>query len=598
MSLDNCRIHLVETTDDAFELMRWLSGHELIALDTETSGLSPENDHVRLVQLSDAEDAWVVPFKRWGGIVEDVVRQYEGWYVCHNAVYDVAMLRTAGIELPHLRVHDTRLMAHVLESTGSTALKNLAKRFIDPHAGIGQSELDAALSNRGGWTWATVPIDYQPYWAYAGLDAILTYRLYEQLYPRVLAEAPASYDLELAVSWVCERMERHGVLVDRDYTKTFVDNLDDYIKKLEKWCYDVYGISPGSSSAVERILTQDGILLTKRTANRSLSLDKEVLSDIDHPLAQAVLGRRQAQKISSTYLHQYLTLAEHNARIHPSINSIGGMAKNPYEPGGSKGVRTGRMSMNNPNLQNVPVRTREGNGIRNCFIVSEGHSWVKCDFSQIEMRILTHLCQDSALALAFQSGGDFFTNVAKQLFSEPNFSANDSRRSLTKNAMYALTYGAGNSKFAGTAGVSEEQASAFMANFHRSYPAVKRFTRKLEGDGLTRLNTEGEAYVRSPLTNRKHSTDPKRLYTLTNYLIQGMAGEILKMKIVEADQAGLGEFMILPVHDEIDLEIPNDVVKDVVHTLRSVMNDQEMLSVTVSSSIEIGPRWGTLSHVP
>jgi DNA polymerase-1 len=482
-------------------------------------------------------------------------------------------------------------MSHVLESTGSTALKTLTRRLVDRRAGNFQHQLDDAMK-AGGWNWATVPIDLEAYWMYGGLDTILTMQLKDELYPRVMAEAPKSYELELAVSWVARRMENKGVVVDREYTQKLMDELSVYVDQAEKWCHDVHGISPGANAKVIEKLQSFGVEFTKMTDGGAYSLDKEVLESIDHPLAATVLGRRRAQKMVSTYLANYLKMSEWDGKIHPSINTVGGTDKNPFEPGGGSGVRTGRMSMSDPNLQNVPVRTKFGKKIRNCFIASIDHRWAKADFGQIEMRVMAHMSQDPGMIEAFMTPGDFFVNMGTRLFHEPDFAKADPRRQLLKNGGYAKIYGAGIPKFAKTAGVPEDEAGQFMRDFDKTYERVPTWIKEVEAEGRANLNLTGEAYVRSPLTGRKFTVDAGKLYALVNYKIQGTAGEILKMKIVEADAAGLGPYMTIPVHDEIDLDIPNDVFDDVMVTLHDVMNDDKLLSVPITSSIDVGQRWG------
>lgn len=593
MSLDDVtNVTLVNSVDDAYALMRWLSTKDRIALDIEGSGLRKYTDKVRLVQFGDQREAWCVPFERWGGVVEDVVRRFDGTYVTHNGPnYDIPMLRNAGVNVPQHKVHDTRLKAHVVDSTGSIALKNLCKRLIDPRAATMQQQLDDAMK-KAGWGWDTVPVDFEPYWVYGGVDTILTLQLDDLLDPIVQREAPDAYQLELAVVWVTERMERKGILVDREHTQRFQDELTEYMTAVEAWCESQYNVYPGSNAKIIAQLQADGVEFTQLTKGGNISLDKDVLGSIDHPLAQAVLGRRRAQKVASTYLGTYLDLTRDDPRIHPSINTVGGSGKSPFEPGGNSGVRTGRMSSNDPNMQNVPTRGPFKKKIRNCFVAAEDHTWIKADFSQIEMRGMTHMSQDPAMMAAFRSDEDFFVALAKQLFNEPNFTKSDPRRQMVKNGGYAKIYGAGIDKFSATAGIHPDEGRAFMQQFDATFNGVVRWTRELESLARRRLESEGEAYVRSPLTNRKLIAESGKLYTLVNYAIQGMAAEILKMKIVEADAAGLGDYMILPVHDEIDFEVPDHLRNEVTPIIKSVMNDDTLLSVPIESSLDFGKRWG------
>lgn len=600
MSLADVKVHLVDSVDTASEMFRWLSNKRIIGFDTETTGLNKRKDKVRLIQVGDQQTGWSIPWERWGGVFEELVRRYQGHYVAHNLTYDHRMLSNEGIHIPKERCHDTRPMMHVLTSTGSLALKQFAKKNIDPMAAALQDQLDEAIQ-RGGWTWASVPINFAPYWQYGGLDPVLTMRAFDMLYPQVQAEAPLSYQLELAVAWSCDKMEARGTRVDRPYIQAMIDELSAYMANVDQWCYHNYRLeNPGSDLQVIDVLQRENVNLVKRTdTGARYSVDKEVLGSLTHPLAGAVLGRRQAGKVISTYLDTYLELTtDAYPFIHASINTVGGTDKNPFEPGGGgRGVRTGRMSMSGPNLQNVPTRTKMGKRIRNAFVPRPDHLWVKDDADQIEMRILTHLSQDPGLIAAFKSDKDFFVNLGVQLFHEPDFQKSDSRRQLIKNGGYAKIYGAGNEKFAKTAGTSEADAAEFMSNFDAGYPGIATFVRSVERVAKQRLHEEGEAYVRSPMTGRKHVADVRKEYALVNYLIQGMAGEVLKMKIVEADAAGLDEFMIFPVHDEVDLDVPEDQVPQVLETLDDVMNDSSMLSVPITWTPAVGERWGEAKDI-
>jgi DNA polymerase-1 len=602
--LERARAHLVRTTDDAAELLRWLSTKTVIAIDTETTGLDHDTDHARLVQVGDAMDGWSIPFEWFWGLVRDIVDRFRGTYVMHNATYDHTMLSNGGIVIPTHKIDDTRLQAHVLSSTGSLALKNIAQRLVDPRAAAAQQELSDSLGRNGGWTWETIPVDFGPYWQYAALDTILTKRVWDIQTPLVNADAPLSYQLEMAVSWVCEKMARKGAKLDREYTALFAEELTGYIVQVEEWCKTNYNLSPGSTVPVVAALERDGVQFNKRTATGKISIDAEVLSGINHPLASAVLGRRQAQKIVSTNLRAYLELSERDGRVHPSINTVGGNRKNPFESGGGRGVRTGRMSMDSPNLQNVPKHTKEGDRIRNCFVADEGNQWVKFDFGQIEMRLFAHLSKDPELIKLFHTDVDPFLGATRQIFRDETISKEDIRRQRMKNAFYAKLFGAGTDQFARTAGIRTQsgeldlsEASAFLIRLDQMYPGIRAFQREVEAIANLRKMQEGEAYIRSPLTNRKHVADDGRVYSLVDYIMQGTAGEILKMKMLEADQAGLGEFMILSVHDEIDLDVPEDQVDDAVETLQMIMNDDKLLSVPLTAVGSVGQRWGDLKDL-
>lgn len=289
-------------TEDAWDLIRWLSerGRDEIGFDTETTGLDKRHDRVRLVQIADEMTGWAIPFERWSGLVEDIVDRFQGYYDMHNAVFDQPMLAKEGIKISTSKIHDTKIMAHVLSSTSSLGLKPLGQRYVDPGAAMAQQVLNEGIGRHGGWTFETVPVSFEPYWVYGALDAVLTRRLKNELLPRVTAEAVNSYHLEMQVMWICEQMEQKGAPVDHDYTADLLQKYTAYVSEVEQWCDHHYGVPPGSDLKLVQYFQDLGFRWDKRTKGGRPSLDKEVLAEIDHPLAEAVLGRRQALKLVST----------------------------------------------------------------------------------------------------------------------------------------------------------------------------------------------------------------------------------------------------------------------------------------------------------
>jgi DNA polymerase-1 len=579
VGLENVKLHLVDDFDTAWECMNWLEGMDEIAVDTETTGLVIGKDTVRLVQVGGIDDGWAIPWHRWSGLFEDIIKKFDGRLTMQNAKFDAGMLEHMGVHIPRERIDDVRPMSHILEPNYSTALKPQAARHIDPQAASAQKELDDAIKR---WGWDGVPVDFGPYWQYGALDPVLTARLKAHHYPLVMADAPKAYDLENSVTWVTEKMERHGARIDVPYAQLHYDKFMRYCEDAEAWVKKEYGVSPGSNQAIVRILENAGYRFTKATAAGAVSLDKEVLSGVDHPLAEVVLKRRQLQKLASTYLTHFLGERDSDDFIHPSINTLG--------------ARTSRMSMERPNLQNLPRKSEKNKAaevIRNCVIPSDGNILLMCDFDQIEMRLLAHLSQDPGLIAAFGLAEDFFVTLAREVFLDPTITKEDPRRSRVKNVGYAEIYGAGIAKMAQTAGVPEDQIRVVKNRWDASYPGVKRFKQAIENQAWGTQRTEGVPYARSIVTNRKHVADVNKIYALVNYLIQGTAAEVFKLALLKLDAAGLGKFMVVPVHDEIILDVPLNEVDDVVDALRDNMNDNSSFLVPISASVSSGERWGT-----
>jgi DNA polymerase I len=593
VSLDDVTLHLVDSIDEAFAFKRWVGERRptvgdmsVIGVDTETTGLSQLNDQLRLVQVGDGQTGWAIPWAEWGGVAREILTQWEGHFVFHNAPFDRAFLERLNVKIPTGRVLDTRPMFHVLEPTYSTALKNLASRYVDPRAKAMQDDLDDAIGKKGGWTWGTVPIRFAKYWQYGALDPVLTYRLLEEAWPRLHADGSMpAYELESSVQWVIQRMSHRGAHVDRRFAHIKHGEFVDYCAQVQEWCLHTYGISAGSDIALIEVLQREGVEFTKYTKSGTrLSLDAEVLESIDHPLAQAVLQRRRLQKIASTYLAHIVNEADADDLMHPDINPLG--------------ARTSRMSMANPNLQNLP-RASETNTaaktVRDCYTTryDDNGTMVFCDFDQIEMRGLAHMSGDQGLRDAFLSPGDFFVNLARRVYRDDTIEKKHPLRQRVKNVGYAKIYGAGTRKMAITAGIPEEEMAISVHAFDAEFPGVRLFQNRVQRVALERKAAEGMGYVRSPLTQRRHPSDSGKEYALVNYLVQGLAAEMFKMKILELDAAGLGEFMVLPVHDEIILDVRNESLPEVIDTLQKVMNDDKLLSVPITAGIATGARWGS-----
>lgn len=604
MALGNVQLHLVETLDDVHKCMEWLEGltSERIGFDTETTGLSPELDSVRLVQFGDAFTGWAIEIERWYGLIEAIVHRWQrrGRFVAHNARYDVAMLRKHGIHVPIHLVDDTMMLAHIVNPTISVGLKQQAAKHIDYMAAAMQQQLDEVMRS-GGYTWATIPVaptgPCKVYWLYAALDPVLTVRLWEHHWPEVERTAPRAYDIELAVGWIADRMERRGVLIDREYTAEKRGEFAELYADLAKRGLDEFGVSLGSAEQITSVLVRDKVNLWKRTDGGSWSLDKFALEGIRHPLVQLLQQYKRVEKLDSTYLRRFLEYSEHDGRLHPSINTLGFKEQDT----GAFGVVTGRMSMSKPNLQQLP-RVDEDDPlsvvVRNCVVSSPETTFVMFDFDQVELRIMAHLTQDPGLFEAFAQPGDFFTYMTRKVYSDDSIVKKDPRRSNVKSYVYASNYGSGNDRLARTTHQPLAVIEKLAADYKKVYAEVPKHQRKVQEVAARRHRAEGLPYVTSPMTGRRFiADDPNKLYPLVNYQIQGLAAEIMKTKLLELDAAGLGDYLVLAVHDEAIAEVPDDEVDDAISTMNEVMNDDTLLSLPLTSGGATGKRWAEKKDV-
>lgn len=604
--LQDVKFHLVETIDDVNACLEWLSGLtcERLGFDTETTGLSPELDSVRLVQFGDRFTGWAIPIDRWYGLIEEIVNRWKrrGRFVAHNARYDVAMLRKHGIVIPVHLVDDTMMLAHIVNPTVSVGLKQQTSRHIDPLASAMQRQLDEVMT-ANGYTWATIPITptgkYRVYWVYAALDPVLTVRLWDHHWPEVARIAPRAYDIELSVGWVADRMERKGMLIDQEYTVDKRREFAELYETLAKRGIDEFGVSLGSSQQIVDVLLRDEVPLWKRTQG-GWSLDKFALEGIRHPLVQLLQEYKRVEKLDSTYLRRFLEYSAHDGRVHPNINTLG-FKEEQGRNAGDFGVVTGRMSMSKPNLQQLP-RVDESDPlsmvVRNCVVSAPGTSFVMFDFDQVELRIMAHLTQDPGLFEAFDQPGDFFTFMTRKVYNDASIMKKDPRRSLTKSYVYASNYGSGTERLARTTHQPLAVIEKLAADYKATYANVPKHQRNVQREAAARHRAEGLAYVTSPMTGRRFiADDPKKLYPLVNYQIQGLAAEIMKTKLLELDAAGLGDYLVLAVHDEAIAEIPDAEVRDAIATMNTIMNDDKLLSLPLTSGGATGKRWAEKKDV-
>lgn len=315
-----------------------------------------------------------------------------------------------------------------------------------------------------------------------------------------------------------------------------------------------------------------------------MQLDKYVLGPVAayHPLASVVLQHRQYTKLANTYIKHFLGMTtDDDPRLRPRINSVG--------------AKTTRMTMSEPNLQNLP-RLSESNenaiAVRKCLVASPGNVLLMVDYDQIELRFIGHLAKSEGLRAAFMDPDlDVFTYAAREVFADPALTRKDERRQHMKNAFYAMGYGAGSAKFAKTAGISPEEGEFVYARIDERY-GLRSLSKSVEWKAKDRLKTEGVAYARSPLTGRRHPMDDDKVYTLVNKLCQGAAAELLKMKLVELDMAGFGPHLCLPVHDEVIFEVPEDQVRDFAVAACDIMSDDQLISIPITVAPATGHRWG------
>ena len=582
--LDDVNLYLVNDTDGMSSFMRWLGERrDVLGVDTETTGFSHHRDKIRLIQFGDINTGWAIPWERWSGVAIEALNKYEAPIVLHNSQFDMRFITThAGKDLTRWKwdwCDDTMTMAHLLDPKRPKGLKPLAAMHIDTKAVAAQGQLDAGMADNK-WSWGTVPIDYPPYWIYAAMDPVLTCRLHQKFKPAIDSSYREVYNLEMGVLRVLANMMLKGARVNPDYVTEMITKLSGWTAKALDWTTSEYGVT--SSMANQKIVAafdRLGVKIPHKLTNSgNQAMDKEVLELIEHPLAETILQIRKFEKQIGPYFKHFLNDADENGRVHPTIWGLG--------------TRTGRMSITDPALQTLPKRDPT---VRKAIIPSEDHHLVSIDADQIEARLAAHFSGDMGMRDAFLADGDFFVELTKQIYDDQTVVKSDPRRALTKGVVYGKLYGAGVPTMAVTARVGEDQMGAIVSKFDTTFPGVRRLLLAIEGTARQRIRDEGEAYVITPM-GRKLYSDKYKEYTLMNYLIQSHAAEVFKKNLLLLDAAGFGDYLILPVHDEVVMDVPADSSADILREAELVMNDDTTYSVPITWSGEImQTSWGAKS---
>ena len=595
--------NVVDSPDKVTEFWEWLTApRDAIAADSETTGTDTyaPDFQIRLFQFGDHDSGWSIPFQQWRGLVEGTLKHLSDKRIptiYHNAAFDLRALEREGITPDYSNVEDTFVWSSLCGyAEESRALKTISTREFGSWAKFGQTLLDKAMKN-AGWTWATVPINFGPYVAYGAIDPILTYRYRNMLPDR--DKFRWHHGLEMRTIELTNRMARNGLAVNTEYAleqQELFEAAESVINaQLQK-----HGIeSAGQNGAVARVLAEAGVLpeIVKMTATGQVSVDKEFLATISHPVAKLVLEARSLHKVKS-YLTSMLKFAGGNLGpyeiIHPEIRSME--------------ARTGRMSISNPALQQLPSvdeKDPQSMIVRRAVVPrNPDEVLVGADFGQIELRMFASLSRDQKLLDvlnqmdAEKAGGnsnaDFFVTLGRDLYHDPHFQKHDPRRTKLKSTIYALQYGGGAEKIAQVAKVSQAEINQTIKELTARYPAFE----KLGADAIVR---SGSSWSVSTPTGRTFRVKERgEVRKLNNYRIQGHSAEVLKMALVNVAEAGYEDNLMLPVHDEIIMSVPRDradqATKDLVEAMNAVV-DKDVYGVAVQASAAAPAEdWASLSH--
>jgi DNA polymerase-1 len=601
---DPVTVKVPETYDDLAQFRGWFreaNERGPIAVDTETTGLDIYSPGYRLrtVQFGDHHTAWVLIYE-WGGYFAEAALwalRHIGKAQIHNAPFDWAVLdRHADTSIESLapRTIDTRLKAGLVdprqpqEGGRGVGLKPLSAYYLDPSAPDTQGDLTAvfrSLKLTKATGWASIPVDHPTYLLYAGLDVILTSRLDVALDRELeaLEVRPRLVQYEHEIARICAIMQRTGMVLDVPYTQALDAKLAVEAEQYEsKALY--YGVENiNATKQVTEALLAMGETLTDRTASGAYKADKAVLcalADLDqntwqrkgerapNPLADAILRSKRAGKWRSAYTQTFLDVCDSDGRVHPFINSMQ--------------ARTGRMSVTRPALQTLPSSDQM---IRRALLAEEGHVMVSTDFAAVELRVLAALADVKRMKEAIRNGEDLHSFTARLVFGE-NFTPK--HRKICKGVAFSKVYGGGAQTTARQTGAPIEDIRHAFAAYDRVYPEVRRMSNRWQREAYE------TGMVHVSVTGRRLPLDRERTYAVVNYACQSAARDCLGQSLLNLEEAGLLDYMRLPIHDEVLCSVPEAEAADYARQIEQCMTF-DLYGVPIEAEAEVGKRsWGSL----
>jgi len=587
------------------ELTAWIEkiNHaDLVAVDTETTSLDYMRAQLVGISLSTAPgEAAYIPFAHdYMGAPEqlkpefvlDSLKPYLEdpalKKVGQNLKYDMSVLAQHGITLRGI-AFDTMLESYVLDSVASRHdMDSLAFNYLNEET---IKFADVAGKGAAQITFNQVPLEQAA--PYAAEDADITLRLHQVLWPKVAGEAALKKvfeEIELPLVPVLSRIERTGALVDDTLLFQQSQELSERLAELETQAWDLAGqqFNLASPKQLGEILFEKlQIPVLKKTAKGAPSTKEEVLQELalDYPLPKVLLEHRGLAKLKSTYTDKLPTM----------INPVTGRIHTSYH---QAGTATGRLSSSDPNLQNIPVRTAEGRRVRQAFIAAPGSKLVAADYSQIELRIMAHLSQDPSLLAAFSAGQDIHRATAAEVFGvETNAVTSDQRRSA-KAINFGLIYGMSAFGLARQLGIGRKQAAEYIELYFTRYPGVQNYMNNIRYSAAEKGYVEtffGRRLYLPEINSRNGMRRQAAERTAINAPMQGTAADIIKLAMISVqswlESSALNSKIIMQVHDELVLEVPESELDVIKQGLCERMENAAELLVPLVVDVGVGNNW-------
>ena len=586
---------------DSFDA--WLTKIEaadLVALDTETTSLVEMQAQIVGISVCITQGAAAyIPLGHNAADaptqlpLNEVLAKLKPWLenpakhkLGQHVKYDRHVFANHGIEVQGY-VHDTMLQSYVLEVHKPHGLESLALRHLG-RQGLSYED----LCGKGVHQISFAQVDVAKASHYACEDADFTLAVHQRLWPLLQADDKLRfvYQLEIDSSEALYRIERNGVLIDAPTLAAQSHSLGQRIMQLEQEAYAIAG-QPFNLASPKQLgeifFDKLGLPVIKKTATGARSTDEEVLEKLadDYPLPAKILEHRSLSKLKGTYTDKLAQLAQpHTGRVHTHYAQAVAV--------------TGRLSSNDPNLQNIPIRTPEGRKVREAFVAPTGHVIASADYSQIELRIMAHISDDPALLKAFHDGLDVHKATAAEVFGLTPDAVSSEQRRYAKVINFGLIYGMSAFGLAKALGIDNTAAKNYIERYFQRFAGVKRYMDD------TRAQAKAQGYVETVFGRRLYLPEinspngPRRggaERAAINAPMQGTAADLIKLSMVKVqqvlDQEGRGTRMIMQVHDELVFEVPDSEIDWLKTEVPRIMAGVAQLKVPLLAEVGVGANW-------
>ncbi len=597
LSRDQYKLIVNET--DFKKLCEKLASVERFAFDTETTSLDALRAHLVGLSFSWGNgDAAYIPVGHTGFDslkqlpLEKVLKELRPLFadksikkIGQNCKYDMAVLAKYNINVELIEC-DTMIASYVLNPAGPHNLDDLAAEYLD-HTTIKYNE----LTGKGKKEINFSDVDIEKACVYSCEDADVTYRLYEIFIKEVQNSKVKDlfFDIEMPLMHVLLRMELCGVKVDVDHLKSLGREFGTELKKLEDSIYKEAGVEFNINSPKQLgvILFETLKLPGGKKTKTGYSTDVDALTNLamHHKLPELILGYRSLSKLKNTYIDSLPKLINPaTGRVHTDYNQTV--------------AETGRLSSSDPNLQNIPIRTKEGKRIREAFVADDGFMLVSADYSQIELRILAHIAEEKALIEAFKNGIDVHAVTAAGIFGRNSEDITPEQRAVGKTVNFATIYGQSAFGLSKQLKIDIGVAAEYIDSYFKKYSQVEAYResaiKKARHDGFVETLFGRRRYV--PDINSKNGGIRQNAERMAfNTIFQGTAADIIKKAMIEIDRdlpaVSKNAKMLLQVHDELVFEIPEKDLDKVSEFVSKTMCNVVNLKVPMVVDIGNGKNW-------